>query len=197
MLYVTERCVFRSTVDGLELIEVAPGIDVDRDILAHMGFEPIVRNVQLMDPRIFRAKPMGLASVLLDLRLSDRVSYDADRNVLFANFEGYAVRNVDDIESVRRVFEALCGRIGRKVDFVANYDDFVIDDWVADAYFDMVAGLHAKYYATATRYTTSAFMRMKLGSLVVRDAGSQVFESRAEAHAFLAKGNVGVTGGPG
>ena len=42
VLYVTERCVFRRTARGMELVEVAPGIDIERDILAHMGFEPIV-----------------------------------------------------------------------------------------------------------------------------------------------------------
>src|SRR4051794_26358219 len=40
VLYVTERCVFARTPAGMELIEVAPGIDVDRDILAQMGFAP-------------------------------------------------------------------------------------------------------------------------------------------------------------
>ncbi len=42
VLYVTERCVFRLADDGLELVEVAPGIDVDRDILSQMPFAPIV-----------------------------------------------------------------------------------------------------------------------------------------------------------
>ena len=38
VLYITERCVFRLTADGLELIEVYPGIDIDRDILSQMAF---------------------------------------------------------------------------------------------------------------------------------------------------------------
>ena len=54
VFYVTERCVFRRTPDGMELIEVAPGIDIERDILAHMGFKPIVRDPKPMDARIFR-----------------------------------------------------------------------------------------------------------------------------------------------
>lgn len=62
VLYVTERCVFELTPNGLKLIEVAPGIDVERDILAQMAFKPIVGDdVRLMDDRIFRNTPMGLA----------------------------------------------------------------------------------------------------------------------------------------
>ncbi|HEX7606808.1 MAG TPA: CoA-transferase, partial [Usitatibacter sp.] len=49
VLYVTERCVFRRTHDGMELAEVAPGIDIERDILAHMDFVPIVKNPITMD----------------------------------------------------------------------------------------------------------------------------------------------------
>jgi propionate CoA-transferase len=42
VLYVTERCVFDIVPEGLRLVEVAPGIDVERDILAHMPFKPII-----------------------------------------------------------------------------------------------------------------------------------------------------------
>ena len=38
VLYVTERCVLRLSREGLELIEVAPGVDIQRDILARMDF---------------------------------------------------------------------------------------------------------------------------------------------------------------
>eukprot|EP00727_Mastigamoeba_balamuthi_P001265 m51a1_g11135 putative coenzyme a transferase (541) ;mRNA; f:182168-184678 len=61
VLYVTERCVFRLVPEGLELVEVAPGIDVERDVLAHMQFRPIVRGTPAtMDPRIFREGLMNL-----------------------------------------------------------------------------------------------------------------------------------------
>ena len=72
--FVTERCVFRLPPAGLELIEVAPGIDVDRDISAHTEFRPIVHDVRPMDPRIFRLEPMELRDRLLNLDLTDRLA---------------------------------------------------------------------------------------------------------------------------
>jgi propionate CoA-transferase len=65
-LYVTERAVFRRDEAGrLELIEVAPGIDLDRDIFAQMQFRPAVSPaLREMDPRIFRPEAMGLAAII-------------------------------------------------------------------------------------------------------------------------------------
>jgi len=186
VLYVTERCVFKLQSKGLELIEVAPGIDIERDVLAYMAFRPIVGDVRTMDERIYRNKPMGLAAVLQDLQLTDRLSYDAERNILFANFEGMTIRSVEEIECVRRVFNALCRKVGRKVALIVNYDGFRLDESLADAYFEMVAELQTAHYTTATRYTTSAFMRKKLGdALMSRHARAHVFETHAEATEFL------------
>jgi propionate CoA-transferase len=185
--YVTERCVFALRKEGLQLIEVAPGIDIERDIVNQMAFRPIIGSVTSMDPRIYRPKPMQLFAALVDLQLADRLSYDGDRSMLFANFEGLAIRTVDDIESVRRVFDALCKRIGHKVTLVVNYDGFRLDETLSDAYFEMVSELQARHYSTAVRYTTSAFMRMKLGAeLASRRAAAHVFETQAEAAAFAA-----------
>jgi propionate CoA-transferase len=186
VLYVTERCVFQRVPEGLELTEIAPGIDIDRDVLAHMDFRPIVRNVRLMDPRIFLPQIMGLATVLLDLQVSRRLSYDAERNTMFANFEGMAIRSNDDIESVRRVLEAFCGRIGHKVSLIVNYDGFRLEDSEADAYFEMVRQLQLKYYSSATRFTTSAFMRMKLGAAFSElSSASHICETHAQAATYL------------
>jgi propionate CoA-transferase len=66
ILYVTERCVFRLTATGLVLIEIAPGIDLKRDILSLMDFEPnLSPDLKLMDPRIFRDEPMSLRQDLV------------------------------------------------------------------------------------------------------------------------------------
>ncbi len=61
VLYVTERCVFEMTPEGLTLTEVAPGIDIERDILPHMDFVPMMHSVKTMDLRIFSERPMGIA----------------------------------------------------------------------------------------------------------------------------------------
>ena len=61
ILYVTERCVFKLVKNGIELIEIAPGIDLEKDILAHMEFKPIIaKDLKLMDERIFQDKKMNL-----------------------------------------------------------------------------------------------------------------------------------------
>lgn len=66
VLYVTERCVFRLTDAGLELIEIAPGINLDIDILAHMGFRPALSpQLKSMDARIFGDVPMSLRQDML------------------------------------------------------------------------------------------------------------------------------------
>jgi len=61
VLYVTERAVFELTDRGVALREVAPGIDVEGEVLGRMAFRPYVDgSVATMDERIFRAGPMGL-----------------------------------------------------------------------------------------------------------------------------------------
>jgi len=189
VFYVTERCVLRRTADGVELTEVAPGMDVELDILAHMDFKPILRDPRPMDSRLFRDEPMGLERQLLGLSLADRVSYDTDRNMLFANFEGLKVRTLADVEAIRREFEERCRLIGRKVALVVNYDAFEVDPAVSDAYFSTIAYLQDRYYASASRYTTGAFMRLKLGAaLAERRLQPHVFETAEEAHEFAQRG---------
>ena len=53
VLYITERAVFQLVPEGLELIELAPGIDLEKQVLAQMDFRPVIRNVRTMPARAF------------------------------------------------------------------------------------------------------------------------------------------------
>ncbi|PXW97659.1 propionate CoA-transferase [Sphaerotilus hippei] len=64
VVFVTERAVFHLRADGLELTEIAPGIDLERDVLAHMDFRPIVRQPVTMDAGLFRDVWGGLRTAL-------------------------------------------------------------------------------------------------------------------------------------
>ncbi len=60
VLYITERAVFRLAREGVELTEIAPGVDLQKDVLDQMGFVPVIKDVKHMDARIFRDEPMHL-----------------------------------------------------------------------------------------------------------------------------------------
>ncbi|WMI80075.1 acyl CoA:acetate/3-ketoacid CoA transferase [Anaerotignum sp. MB30-C6] len=63
VMYITERAVFELRKDGLYLTEVAPGIDIQTQIIDLMGFVPKIEGeVKLMDERIFSDEPMGLGN---------------------------------------------------------------------------------------------------------------------------------------
>src|SRR4029077_16796413 len=155
VIYVTERCVFRLAVGGLELIEVAPGIDIDHDILAHMAFWPLIGQVREMDARLFRPELIDLKSRLVDLDLTDRLAFDRDRNILFLNFEGLHVHNSRDVAAIRDAVTLKVREIGRRVAVVVNYDSFRLDDGVAKEYAEMVRDMENEHYTQVSRYTTS------------------------------------------
>src|SRR5215475_5288686 len=188
VLYVTERCVFRLTAEGLELAEVAPGVDIERDILAHMAFKPVVREPKTMDARLFAPDPMGLEDTLLLTDFAERLSYDAERNVVFLNLEGHSIRTRDDVDRMHQVLDVYYRPLPAGFSVVVNYDNFRLDDRLAERYFGMIRGLAEKYGYAVTRYTTSAFLRTKLGEgLARRGMAAHVFETRAEAQAFSAE----------
>ncbi|MCE5229500.1 acyl CoA:acetate/3-ketoacid CoA transferase [bacterium] len=54
--FVTERAVFKLGTKGIELIEIAPGVDLDRDILAQMEFQPVINEIRMMSPRVFECR---------------------------------------------------------------------------------------------------------------------------------------------
>jgi propionate CoA-transferase len=186
VIYVTERCVFHLTSGGLELIEVAPGIDIERDILAHMDFKPIVHKPHPMDARIFRDEPMELMEEITNLKLCERVSYDAERNILFLNLEGWSVRKKSDVADLQKVLVEACLRAGRRVNSVVNHDSCRIAEDLYEDYADMIEYMMKNHYQSTARYSTSSFMRLKMKeALSRRGLQPHIFERAEEAHAVV------------
>ena len=189
VLYITERCVFRLRADGLELTEVAPGVDLQRDILDRMDFVPLMRSVQPMDARLFQTEPMQLRKNLVGIAFDARFSFNTELNTLFINFEYFEVKTLERVKAIEDKVEQLLAPLHRRVHAVVNYEGFVLDREVEDAWAECVQRLVARFYDRVTRYTTSAFLRAKLGNaLASRQVAAHIFETQAEARAALQAG---------
>jgi propionate CoA-transferase len=189
VLYITERCVFKLTAEGLELTEIAPGIDLQKDILDKMEFKPLMpREPKLMDARIFIDAPMNIRAEMLERPLAERLAYDPVQNVFFLDFAGLSVRSAADIERIRDGVDAFLAPVGHKVNAIVNYDRFSIVPELIDDYIAMVKDIMERHYHDVTRYTSNTFLRMKLGeALEKRQLQPQLYESAAEAQGSLAK----------
>jgi propionate CoA-transferase len=183
VLYVTERCVFTLGPDGLELIEVAPGIDIERDILALMDFKPAIpRQPAPMDARIFHAPAMDLRRDMVSIPIDQRFTYDGQQDLFFVNFERFVLRSGADIKAIHKAAEAKLAPLGKRVYAIVNYDNFSIPPDLLDEYSAMVRSLTDRYYSGVSRYTTSGFLRIKLGeALESRGLAPHIFESADEA----------------
>jgi propionate CoA-transferase len=167
VLYVTERCVFQLKDDkgqgNMELIEIAPGVDLERDVLAQMDFMPSVSpHLRLMDAALFTDAPMGLRERLLATPLGTRFELDREHRLLFINFEGLAVDAARDISDIEQHLVALLGPLGHKVAVVVNYDSCSILPTLIDDYSAMVKRLTDRFYSRVTRYGTGGFLKAKL-----------------------------------
>lgn len=165
IIYITERCVFQLNESGLVVTEIAPGVDLDEHILAVLPFEPEVGDLREMASGLFRAGTMGLRTSILDLRIEDRLSYDAASNTVFMDYSGMHVRTPEDVRNIVKAVDDLLGNIPRRVNSVVNYDRFQLDEQAVDAYADAVRYVQSTYYTEdgVTRHSTNAFMRLKLG----------------------------------
>lgn len=170
VLYVTERCVFQLRADGaqsgMELIEIAPGIDLERDVLAHMDFMPAISpNLRMMDAALFADEPMGLRERLLATPLAQRFELDREHRLLFINFEGLAVDQASDISDIEQHLTALLEPLGQRVAVVVNYDTCSILPPLIDEYSAMVKRLTDRFYSRVTRYGTGGFLKARLEAL--------------------------------
>jgi propionate CoA-transferase len=186
VLYITERCVFTLTKDGMELIEIAPGVDLEKDILSKMDFKPVMKTPpKLMDVRIFRTEAMNLKRDMLEIPIEDRLIYVPSENTFYVNFENFYVKSSEQIQRIQNHVEKMLKPLGKKVLTIVNYDNFNILPELVEEYAEMVKYV-MQFYEKVTRYTTSTFLRMKLGDeLAKREVAPHLYESKDEAHKRL------------
>ena len=159
VLYVTERAVFQLSSEGIELLEVAPGIDIEKDVVSKMEFKPIVRpeKVKLMDPRIFQDERMKLFDDFFSLEkaLQQRVQFKKETNTLYLDLSGFYVNNEETVDEsfmlFKEVLDSLTSNGKSKVNLVVNYDGFDIRDEVEEKWFYLSQIYQKKYYKTVSR----------------------------------------------
>jgi propionate CoA-transferase len=139
-----------------------------------------------MDPRIFRAEPMGLREDIVRLPFDARFNYDDQHNFLFLNLSELVVKSGEIIEKFKERIRSIVEPLGHKVYAVVNYDGFELDRDVEDAFVDAVKEVGDRYFHGVTRFATSAFMRAKLGdALGNRGVAPHIYESEEEAKGVL------------
>jgi propionate CoA-transferase len=140
-----------------------------------------------MDARIFQSAIMGLKQDMLSIPIENRFSYDEAENLFFVNLEGLSVTTAAQLERIRAAVDEHAAAIGRRVYAIVNYDNVYFAPDLMDQYSQAVRSTTERYYLGVTRYTTSSFMRLKLGNVLQsRDVAPHIHESHREAAAWLA-----------
>ena len=104
------------------------------------------------------------------------------QDLFFVNLERYALRSKADIDAIARTVESKLGGLDKRVHAIVNYDNFSIVPELLDEYSAMVSRLVDRFYSRVSRYTTSSFLRIKLGeALQRRGVAPHIFESAQEA----------------
>ena len=185
VIYVTERAVFRLRDGKVLLTEIAPGIDLEKDILNQISFTPEMSKVEEMATDIFNDGRMDLDGLLFDLNLEDRVVLDEAQNCLYLNFEGLCTRTLADVERIKEAVLAEIAHCDKRVNVVVNYNKFDLPPDLSADFASMVRNLEEHHYDVVTRYTSNAFMRLKLKDALSRSSAPHLFETGEEARAFL------------
>lgn len=170
VFYVTERAVFRRSAlyDKIELIEIAPGIDLQKDVLDQMEFEPVVSPyLKEMDKRIFLDRPMGRK---LFGSLDERLDYDQEEHMMYLNLFGVSLNSEADvnwfISGLDRILETYTKEKG-KLDMVVNYDGFDLKSGLEDLYKDLLEEqISKKHQKSVKRFGGKAFRRHNLAKKI-------------------------------
>ena len=95
--------------------------------------------------------------------------------MVFLNLEGHSIATRDDVDRMHNVLDVYYRPLPAGFSVVVNYDNFRLDDRLAERYYGMIRSLHERYNYTITRYTTSAFLRTKLGEGLIAAAWRRMY----------------------
>ena len=188
VLYVTERCVFGLHERGLELLEVAPGLDLQRDILARMAFAPVIeREPALMDASIFAEAADGPARASADAAAGRPLHATTPRSARCSSTSS-ACRSAPPTTSTpcatrssatwRRSATGVRASSTTTTSRSTRRSRTTGPRWCAT--------LVDRHYLNVARYTTIGFLRAKLGpALAARGVAPHIYETAQEARARL------------
>ncbi|GBG27093.1 Succinyl-CoA:3-ketoacid coenzyme A transferase 1, mitochondrial [Hondaea fermentalgiana] len=167
--YITERAVFQLTPEGVELTEVAPGVDLDTQILDLMDPKPIVNRdtLKVMDIRIFNEDSMNMQDDFFrdQSAFSSRFSYKEDTNTCFLDLSGISVRDEKTLEAlcseVKANFERITNHGEKKVHCVSTYERSDILPELSDKLNEMLNVVGSDYLLSVRRLGGKVFMRQK------------------------------------
>ena len=162
VLYITERCVFRLGSRGLELIEIAPGVHLERDLLGKMSFRPeIATELREMAPAIFGPAPMGLAQ-RSPLELEARVAYRADHDLVLLTLDGFALDPDGDAVPLARALNERLRKIDRGRDVIVDCDGFEPDLPGAARLLELIREQERSHSGSWAWYCTDPLRRREL-----------------------------------
>src|SRR4029077_15642553 len=119
---------------------------------------------------------------MVAIPLDQRFTYDDQQGLFFINLERSVVRSHADTKPSKKAVEPKLASLGHRVYAIVNYDNFSIPPDLLDEYSAMVRSLTDRFYSGVSRYTTSGFLRIKLGeALENRGVAPHIFESADEA----------------
>lgn len=170
--------MFQLCDKGIELIEIAPGIDLKKDILDQMEFTPIVREpLRLMDASIFQSGLMKLRQRNFggSLDMESRVFADVANQTMYVDLYNVTVNSLADIETIESYLKKFIADnfAGGKVHAVGTYDSFDVHPELSEEYLAMQKRL-GEHYLSVRRYSAGVFRRHKVAEAFGMDSKGQL-----------------------
>lgn len=160
VLYVTERAVFGLGDAGLVLLEVAPGIDAQRDVLDRLPFAcERAAELRLMDPRLFGDEKIGLGQ--LGIKTAGQRLTTTPEGSMWLDLQGLSLHSTADVEAFERELRPHLLALPGKVKITVNYDRFRIADPALPAWLELVDRNRRDFFLESTRITSSALFRRR------------------------------------